>query len=392
MALKLSNNADGLLAMAISNSATSLTLEAGHGSRFPALGSGDWFPITVVRASDPSQFEIMRCTGRSGDTLTVVRAQEGTSAITFNAGDVVSLRLTSGTLEENFPQVEGRNAKNLRFSIASVGGKPELKFKSGGGEETVVRQSDIEDVVRQSDIEDVVRQSDFSNLHPATQIMWDSPAGDRLGIVTQNSAGRSNIFFGEYLRNGILVYGNSDASSPKTILVFANGVGQAKIVNGGVVIGPSTAPTLGNGTLNAINGLYDSGERVYSPVNDAHLVKTSRTISTGTGLTGGGNLSANRTISLASSHIPIGVGQTWRDVTSSRSSSTIYTNTVGRPIYVAIHLGAGGIAEVSEDGTNWVSVGNAGTTSSSCSFIVPAGYRYRYRTTNLSFVYWAELR
>src|SRR5690606_28992868 len=102
MALKLSNNANGILAAAISNSATSLTLRSGHGSRFPTLSSGDWFPITVVRASDPSQFEIMRCTARSGDTLTVVRAQEGTPAITFSAGDVVELRLTAGTLEENF--------------------------------------------------------------------------------------------------------------------------------------------------------------------------------------------------------------------------------------------------------------------------------------------------
>src|SRR5690606_32111243 len=90
-----------------------------------------------------SQFEIMRCTARNGDTLTVVRAQEGTSAITFSAGDVVELRLTAGTLEENFPQVEGRNAKNLRFIISSVGGKPELKFKSGNNEETVVRLSDL---------------------------------------------------------------------------------------------------------------------------------------------------------------------------------------------------------------------------------------------------------
>lgn len=392
MALKLSNNADGLLAMAISNSATSLTLRAGHGSRFPALGSGDWFPITVVRASDPSQFEIMRCTGRSGDTLTVVRAQEGTSAITFDAGDVVSLRLTSGTLEENFPQVEGRNAKNLRFSIDSVGGKPELKFKSGGGEETVVRQSDIEDVVRQSDIEDVVRQSDFSNLHPATQIMWDSPAGDRLGIVTQNSAGRSNIFFGEYLRNGILVYGNSDASSPKTILVFANGVGQAKIVNGGVVIGPSTAPTLGNGTLNAINGLYDSGERVYSPVNDAHLVKTSRTISTGTGLTGGGDLSANRTISLATSHFPIGVGQTWQNVTSSRAAGTTYTNTTGRSILVSIALFRQGEIPSPIDEWNYRIGSNEFRATNDVVFIVPPGMTYRAGSSGNIVGRWLELR
>lgn len=129
MGLKLSNNASGLLALAISDSDTSLTLEAGHGSRFPALGSGDWFPITVVRASDPSQFEIMRCTARTLDTLTVERAQEGTSALAFDPGDVVELRLTSGTLEENFPQVAGRAAKQLRFSVSYDSmGRPELEF------------------------------------------------------------------------------------------------------------------------------------------------------------------------------------------------------------------------------------------------------------------------
>lgn len=129
MGLKLSNNASGLLALAISDSDTSLTLEAGHGSRFPVLGSGDWFPITVVRASDPSQFEIMRCTGRSGDTLTVERAQEGTSALAFDPGDVVELRLTAGTLEENFPQVEARAAKQLRFGVSDDSmGRPDLEF------------------------------------------------------------------------------------------------------------------------------------------------------------------------------------------------------------------------------------------------------------------------
>ena len=30
--------------------------------------------------------------------------------------------------------------------------------------------------------------------------------------------------------------------------------------------------------------------------------------------------------------IPIGVGQTWQNVTSSRAIGTIYTNSTGRPI------------------------------------------------------------
>src|SRR5690606_399054 len=127
MGLKLANSASGLLAAGVSDSATALTLQAGHGSRFPTISApDDFFPITVVRAQNPSQYENMLVTGRTGDTLTVQREQEGTARLSFSPGDIVELRLTAGTLEENFPQVEGRNAKNLRFSIDSVGGKPEL--------------------------------------------------------------------------------------------------------------------------------------------------------------------------------------------------------------------------------------------------------------------------
>lgn len=137
MGLKLSNNASGLLALAISDSDTSLTLEAGHGSRFPALGAGDYFPITVVRASDSSQFEIMRCTARTLDTLTVERAQEGTSALAFDPGDVVELRLTAGTLEEHFPQMEEGDARKLHFSVdTDTQGKPELTVHGENGEST----------------------------------------------------------------------------------------------------------------------------------------------------------------------------------------------------------------------------------------------------------------
>jgi len=41
--------------------------------------------------------------------------------------------------------------------------------------------------------------------------------------------------------------------------------------------------------------------------------------------------------------IPLGVGQTWSNVTASRSFGTTYTNTTGRPIYVYV-AGSGGSA------------------------------------------------
>jgi len=37
-----------------------------------------------------------------------------------------------------------------------------------------------------------------------------------------------------------------------------------------------------------------------------------------------------------SSSIPVGVGQSWQNVTSSRALNTTYTNTTGRPIMVAV--------------------------------------------------------
>ena len=120
--LKLTNNSLGLLGSSLSAGATSLTLAAGAGSNFPSLSAGDWFPITVVQAADPSQFEIMRVTARSGDLLTVVRAQEGTTAKAFAAGDVAEMRLTAGTLQEAFAQLIGTDsgAKGLRFSVSDV--------------------------------------------------------------------------------------------------------------------------------------------------------------------------------------------------------------------------------------------------------------------------------
>jgi hypothetical protein len=98
MALILKNNAIAKLNAGISTGATSLTLQAGQGALFPTLATGDWFPVTLLRSDNT--LEICRCTARAGDVLTVTRAQEGTAAITFSAGDRVELRLTAAAMAE----------------------------------------------------------------------------------------------------------------------------------------------------------------------------------------------------------------------------------------------------------------------------------------------------
>lgn len=90
MALKYKNNAFGTLSAGISNSATSIPLTGGHGARFPTLGAQDYFYATLVDAS--GNLEIVLVTGRATDTLTVVRGQDGTTGLAYNAGDRIEMR------------------------------------------------------------------------------------------------------------------------------------------------------------------------------------------------------------------------------------------------------------------------------------------------------------
>ena len=79
------NRAKSALAADITDIATSLTVTADEGTNFPSTYP---FPITI-------EDEILKCTNRDTDTLTVERAQEGTSAVAHVAGKAVHLRITA---------------------------------------------------------------------------------------------------------------------------------------------------------------------------------------------------------------------------------------------------------------------------------------------------------
>lgn len=98
MSVKFANNAFGTLNAGISNSATSITLSSGQGARFPTLASGEYFYATLIDTSN--NLEIVKCTARSTDVLTVTRAQENTTAQAFAIGDRIELRVTAGGLED----------------------------------------------------------------------------------------------------------------------------------------------------------------------------------------------------------------------------------------------------------------------------------------------------
>lgn len=99
MGVKFANNAYGTLNASISSSDASLTLASGQGARFPSLGAGDYFYCTLIDTSN--NLEVVKCTARSSDVLTITRAQESTTARAFTVGDRVELRVTAAGLEDS---------------------------------------------------------------------------------------------------------------------------------------------------------------------------------------------------------------------------------------------------------------------------------------------------
>lgn len=111
MLQQFTNNAASTLAANIGPAALSLTVNTGDGALFPALTGGQFFLATLNKVSSGIEyaFEVVKVTARTGDVLTVVRAQEGTTALSFLSGDRVSLRVTAGSLAA-FEAVENKDS------------------------------------------------------------------------------------------------------------------------------------------------------------------------------------------------------------------------------------------------------------------------------------------
>jgi microcystin-dependent protein len=93
--LLFKNNAAGTLNSALTAGATTAALTAGHGNRFPLPAANEAFYATL---QDGVNFEIVLVTARATDTITITRAQGGTTARAFPAGSSVECRITAESL------------------------------------------------------------------------------------------------------------------------------------------------------------------------------------------------------------------------------------------------------------------------------------------------------
>lgn len=90
------NNAASTVGANINNSTTTITVASGDGVKFPSPSGGDFFFATL---QEGTTIEIVKVTARSTDSLTVVRAQQGTSGSSFTTAAKIENRLTKESLE-----------------------------------------------------------------------------------------------------------------------------------------------------------------------------------------------------------------------------------------------------------------------------------------------------
>lgn len=129
MSILFTNNAATTLASGITNVATSLTVASGQGALFPALSGGNIFYATLANSS--GGVEIVQVTARTTDTFTIVRGQDGTSALAWNSGDKVELRVTAADLTA-MPQ----KANNLSDLASAATARTNLGVTATGSDTT----------------------------------------------------------------------------------------------------------------------------------------------------------------------------------------------------------------------------------------------------------------
>jgi hypothetical protein len=97
------NNWQGALTAPALAADTQLSIAAGEGALLVGMGGGDHYLLTLVEVDQDGAeiaWEVVKVTAQAGGTLTVERGLEGFAARDWDAGTVLSMRVTAATLED----------------------------------------------------------------------------------------------------------------------------------------------------------------------------------------------------------------------------------------------------------------------------------------------------
>jgi hypothetical protein len=125
----ITNNGTTVLALALSPSDTTLQVATGKGDLFPVVTAPDYTMLTLQDSND--NVEIVQVTARASgsDIMTIVRAQDGTTAQSWTGGDTVELRVTHALIAWILTQITAALKEPI---TAFCGGEPQVIFANDG--------------------------------------------------------------------------------------------------------------------------------------------------------------------------------------------------------------------------------------------------------------------
>lgn len=287
--LLFANQAQTILTAPVSDVATTITVALNTGIYFPQPTNGQAFKLTLTKSTNSSVIEIVLVTAVDGDVFTVVRAQEGTFPLTWEAGDLVFNLATAGT-QSAFAQIDGLNSgeysavfQNMEASTGQVLNTPLSPLD-------IANKSYVDTVVQGQKFKQPCTCATSTNIELQGLPIIDgyqTVIGDRILVKAQDD----DAFNGIYLASTTTWSRSADMNvwsevpGASTIVLYGNTYASTGWVCSSPVIGeidvtPITfIQTSGVGTYTAGTGLTLTGN-VFSITNTAVSAGTYGSAST----------------------------------------------------------------------------------------------------------------
>ena len=231
MAVKFGNNAATLLAANASSSATVLTVS--DGSVFPTLSGADYTYVTLEDVN--SNREIVKVTAISGNELTVVRAQDGSSARAFSTSDKCELRITAALL--NAVSTETVNGTSARFKFTATANQTTF---SGSDDNSVTLEYNVGYIDLYLSGIRLIAGSDYTASNGTSIVLAaGASVNDIIEIVSYGTFVLADIAINDMtdvnttgIADGsILAYDNTDARFEKSTILSQSSSGVAVVGN-----------------------------------------------------------------------------------------------------------------------------------------------------------------
>ncbi len=343
MAVKYTNNAKSTLASGINSSVTSATVA--DGSIFPALGAGEYFYITF---DDGSNNEIAKVTARSGNTLTIVRAQDNTTARAFSTGDSAELRIIAAVLTEIQENIAAKSANQTVYSATAASNATAYNIGVDPGVEANASVF----------LDGVYQHHDTFSFSGSTLTFDAAPTnGTKIEVVVDNliNLQSSNLTVDTFTAtSGQTAFTLSDAPGGEAnVLAFIDGVFQNQ-----------AAFTLSSNTLTFDTGVVVGRSVTVYIINPVNIGTPSDSTVTSAKLTG--NITLPGSLTVGAYDVAFDSPTFFVDHTNSRvglgtSSPSVPVDIVGEtkmsshlnlPDNAKIKVGTGGDLEIYSDGTH----------------------------------------